>query len=170
MDKLVVKEWLMKCKEKALNSVIKETEDLLVSYADVYPEIADGYNKKLQIKDLIQQIKEEYPKLKVNHLITVQCHAPAYRDVKFGDLPAFALAYLRQNEMNEEIEKVGLLIKKRKEVEKEYNSLIHNVMQIEDVNDCVSYLTNLGFDTSSLLVMPDNVNKNLLFVCHNNKP
>ena len=170
MDKLVVKEWLMKCKEKALNSVIKETEDLLVSYADVYPEIADGFNKKLQIKDLIQQIKEEYPKLKVNYHIGVQCHAPAYRDVKFGDLPAFALAYLRQNEMNEEIEKVGLLIKKRKEVEKEYNSLIHNVMQIEDVNDCVGYLTNLGFDTSSLLVMPDNVNKNLLFVCHNNKP
>ena len=159
MDKLVVKEWLMKCKEKALNSVIKETE-----------EIADGFNKKLQIKDLIQQIKEEYPKLKVNYHIGVQCHAPAYRDVKFGDLPAFALAYLRQNEMNEEIEKVGLLIKKRKEVEKEYNSLIHNVMQIEDVDDCVGYLTNLGFDTSSLLVMPDNVNKNLLFVCNNNKP
>lgn len=170
MDKLVVKEWLMKCKEKAVNSVIKETEDLLISYVDMYPEITDGYNKKLQIKALIQQIKEEYPKLKVNHLITVQCHAPAYKDVKFGDLPAFALAYLRQNEMNKEIEKVGLLIKKRKEVEKEYNSLIHNVMQIEDVDDCVSYLTNLGFDTSSLLVMPDNVNKNLLFVCNNNKP
>ena len=109
MDKLVVKEWLMKCKEKALNSVIKETEDLLVSYADVYPEIADGFNKKLQIKDLIQQIKEEYPKLKVNYHIGVQCHAPAYRDVKFGDLPAFALAYLRQNEMNEELENYGVI-------------------------------------------------------------
>ena len=72
MDKLVVKEWLMKCKEKALNSVIKETEDLLVSYADIYPEIADGFNKKLQIKDLIQQIKEEYPKLKVNYHFTIE--------------------------------------------------------------------------------------------------
>ena len=41
---------------------------------------------------------------------------------------------------------------------------------VEAVNDCVSYLTNLGFDTSSLLVMPDNVNKNLLFVCNDSKP
>ena len=40
---------------------------------------------------------------------------------------------------------------------KEYDSLIHNVMQMSDTKSIIEYLTDLGFDTTSLLVLTLNI-------------
>ena len=170
MDKITIKEWLQKCKEKARDSVKKDIEDYLISFSLDFPQWQKDYDEFKSTWDKLRLYKEKYPKLNLNVHIKCFSYHPAFKDVKFEGLAGFILASMVYENWQTHLDEVARLLKKRADVNKEYDSLIHNVMQMSDTKSIIEYLTDLGFDTTSLLVMPDNVNKNLLFVCNNNKP
>lgn len=176
MSKANILEWIDKCKYKALKSVDESIKDKLTKILEGHKTIQDSVNEYQECEKALKRLKELY---KYNG---AEVHKP-YIHIKVknryyplnGDL-VFVYQYLQNKSQAGYVEYNGLLkeinekLNKYFQVQSEYELLYSRVRKMRNVNSILGYLKNLGFDTSTIGGVKDNINRDLLFVCGDNKP
>lgn len=177
MSKANILEWIDKCKHKALKSVDKSIKKQLNTILEGHKTIQDSLNEYKECEKTLKRLKGFY------EYGGAETHPP-YVNIKLeksyyylnGDL-VFVYQYLNKKakagyvEYNALFEEVNSKIDKYYQVRCEYDSLYEKVKRIRNAKTILDYLENLGFDTSTIEgVEKDNINRDLLFVCGDNKP
>lgn len=177
IDKTDVKDWINKCKSRAIDSVDKDINSYIAEIAINFPIIQSDYDFLVQTEASMKALREKYKDVEdLRFYQNVYCRDNFENEywsrLVFKGLNALVYSYIIDNkeEYQEYYQHIKSLFDKRKKVKLEYESLNSVVMKKRKVEAMVKYLNDLGFDTSSLMTLPKNINKDLLFVCHDNKP
>ena len=179
VDKYDVTNWIAKCKNRAIDSIDEDIIQYLSDLLKEFPKIKKDYEFLEKLELTMQTMDSEYNTVskKVYGLYFdkgVYCysHDDNYRRTKFKGANALVYAYIIKNkeQYSEYYQHIQSLFEKRKKVEREYESLSNIVIKKRKVESMIKYLNELGFDTTTLMTLPSNINKDLLFVCHDNKP
>lgn len=175
IDKNDVSHWLYKCKNRAVEAVNTDIQKYLEKIIDELPDIKEDYNLVLDIKEKLSSLRKKYSginRLYFDKELLYDYYKNGKYFNKYEDINALIMSYLDNNptELETRFQELKLLIDKRIKVEREYESLISVVLKKRKVESMIKYLNDLGFDTTSLMTMPNHINKDLLFVCHDNKP
>lgn len=175
IDKTDVSHWLYKCKNRAVKAVDADIQKYLEKIIDELPDIKEDYNFILDMAEKLSSLRIKYGG--INSLYFDKgIYYSFYNHGRYLDryegINALILSYLDSNptELDTRFQELKLLFDKRVKVEREYESLISVVCKKRKVESMIKYLNELGFDTTSLMTMPNHLNKDLLFVCHDNKP
>lgn len=178
VNKYDITDWITKCKNRAIDSVDEDITQYLSDLLKEFPKIQKDYELLEKLELIMQTMDNEYNSVsqKVYGLSfdkEVYCYSLAndYR-TKIKGANALVYAYIIKNEeqYSEYYQHIQSLFEKRKKVEREYESLRNIVIKKRKVESMIKYLNELGFDTTTLMTLPSNINKDLLFVCHDNKP
>lgn len=173
IEKLDVTTWLDKCRLKALSSIDSDINQYLSDLANKAPTIKEDYQILGDVEYKIKTLQDRYKG--VNGLYfdkIICCFSDYYGRSKIVGINALVYSHIIHNkeQYSEYYNHLKYLFEKKKKVDKEYESLISIVIKKRNVESMIKYLNELGFDTSSLMTLPQNINKDLLFVCHDNKP
>ena len=175
IDKSDVSHWLYKCKNRAVEAVNTDIQKYLEKIIDELPDIKKDYNLILEIVEQLSVLHKKYSginRLYFNKELLYDYYKNGKYFNKYEGINALIMSYLDNNpiELDTRFQELKLLFDKRIKVEREYESLISVVCKKRKVESMIKYLNDLGFDTTSLMTMPNHINKDLLFVCHDNKP
>ena len=175
IDKNDVSHWLYKCKNRAVEAVNTDIQKYLEKIIDELPDIKKDYNLILEITEQLSVLRKKYGginRLYFDKGLRYDYYKNGKYFDRYEDIDALILSYLDSNptELDTRFQELKLLFDKRIKVEREYESLISVVLKKRKVESMIKYLNELGFDTTSLMTMPNHINKDLLFVCHDNKP
>lgn len=175
IDKSDVSHWLYKCKNRAVEAVDTDIQKYLEKIIDELPDIKEDYNLILDIAEKLNSLYKKYDgisRLYFDKELIYKYYTNGKYFDRYEGINALILSYLDSNptELDTRFQELKLLFDKRVKVEREYESLISVVCKKRKVESMIKYLNDLGFDTTSLMTMPNHINKDLLFVCHDNKP
>lgn len=176
MSKANILEWIDKCKSKALKSVDESIKGKLTKILEGHKTIQDSVNEYRECEKTLKRLKDFYKYSGAEaHPPYINIKATKYYYCLNGDL-VFVYQYLQNKakagymEYNGLLEEINAMLVKYYQVRNEYELLYSRVRKMRNVDTILVYLKNLGFDTSSIGGVKDNVNRDLLFVCGDNKP
>lgn len=177
MSKDIICNWLGKCKQKALDSVKAEVFDYLDIAECENPDLAQDIIRLENCMYSSKELKDKYGVMNC-YVQKPYTYADNVKGKYFLLDGKYSLIYkfLQKNQGKDlmyetYLEEVSKLINKYYDVASEYNSLIATVKKMRNVKSMLSYLEGLGFDISTIKDVPkDTIDKNLLFVCGDNKP
>lgn len=171
MTKTDVINWIAACKAKALKSITHEVEEYLIQEADNIPELQEDfaiYDKLLSDSKYLGEKFSTYMVLCRRFSVYVENSNHIYLSDKAAMMYLF---FKNREEYQEQRETIKSFSDKASKVSNEYNRLQAQVKNMRKIPKMVNYLNSLGFDTSTIKENPQvQVNKDLLFVCHDNKP
>lgn len=175
MSKDHICNWLGKCKQKALNSVKNEVLDYLDSI-EVENQVFDDIIRLENCQETMKRLRNDYQlENGTVYLPYIHIHNSG-KFLEFYGKHCLIYQYLLINQDKKQVwkkhyEEVKRLIDKYFDVNSEYNSVSASIKKMRNVKAMLSYLEGLGFDISTIKNVPkDTINKDLLFVCGDNKP
>ena len=141
-----VTRWIAERRNKTINDLKGQLNDLLCEFLDTTPECQALYRKFrlaiLEVKDMVDEI-DLY--VGVNYF----CQNPNF-SILF-DKQGFIAGYIfSKEECLKEQEKIKELHQRILEVELQHNELIYKCRSFKSPQKAVQYLQENGFDTSSL--------------------
>lgn len=165
-----VKIWLGKCKHKAMQVVEKEIGDFLSELADKYTSCTTDYQKIMQdIADINAYATKYNTSFNVIKNDDITFWNDKVRE-RFNGIDVLTVNYIYEHDCKEDIETLEALCLKSKKVEREYLDLIDICNRFRKAEKAVKYLQELGFNTETLVGQSVAIDKNLIFVCGDNKP
>ena len=176
ITKVDVRNWLYKCQNKATGAVTKKCMDEVMKLAVNNPSLSsliksldsmDAATRKL-IKELTL-LGMQNASMSTNITGFSYPGPYFYVDVQSSASIVVNAVLSAPTKFPKEAEVAKAAIKEREEVGSEYRNLVNRCEAMKPAQ-AVEYLSELGFDTSTIRPASKPVNKAKLFVCNSDKP
>lgn len=174
MTKNDIRVWLLKCKDKALRSVVDKHVLELAEIVKGNEKLQEIYKDGEAAVKAAETLREVYMRNGLTQAtVSIQhwgypwgaLHNPAEGSLQFVG----AIVKLRKEKYPKEYAVIDAASKQYSDVSNEYHTLMNKCYTMKP-NKAIEYLETLGFDTSTLGPEDKPLDKSKLFVCGDNKP